>query len=181
MVKDTVRAFARHSRHPRTVLRETNRLLVERKRSGFVTAFIGFLNPDTGMLVYSSAGHPPPLLVTDGEVSPLESRSLPLGVFPKAEYRDTETKLQDGCPLLLYTDGITEVRHGGAFFGEEGLADSLKRLCVHPVEELPALLLGEALAFSDGILGDDIAMLAMRYLGKAGGRLDVSSCPSTAR
>ena len=178
LVKDTVRAFARQFRGPHIVLRETNRLLVEKNRPGFVTAFLGFLDPDTGTLVYSSAGHPAPLVVVDGHVSPLESIGLPLGVFPDTRYRDDETKLQEGSPVLLYTDGMTEVRRGDELFGERGLTNSLARLCAHPVEELPALLLNEALLFSDGRLEDDAAMLAVRYVGKVGWRGGNSSSTS---
>jgi serine phosphatase RsbU (regulator of sigma subunit)/PAS domain-containing protein len=165
LVKDTVRAFAQQFGRPHVVLRETNRLLVEKKRPGFVSAFLGFLDPQTGELVYSSAGHPPPLLVQNGHALPLELGGVPLGVFPDAHYRDGETTLEEGCPVLLYTDGITEVRNRDAHFGEAGLTASLERLCTHPVEELPALLLDEALLFSAGRLEDDVAMLAVRYLG----------------
>jgi serine phosphatase RsbU (regulator of sigma subunit) len=92
-------------------------------------------------------------------------------VFEDVRYRDAEAELQEGCPILLYTDGLTEVRRDGAILGEEGLARSLERLCVHPVEELPGLLLGEALLFSEGVLNDDLAILAVRYTGRNGLRV----------
>lgn len=170
LVKDVVHAFSHQFRRPRLVLRETNRLLVERNLPGFVTAFLGFLDPGSGTLVYSSAGHPPPLLLREGRAEPLESASSPLGVFADARYRDTATELQEGSLLLLYTDGITEVRGDREVYGEARLVEALVRRPEGSVHELPSKLLDEALAFSGGVLRDDVALLAIRYLGVTSGQ-----------
>jgi serine phosphatase RsbU (regulator of sigma subunit) len=167
LVKDTVHAFTHMFRHPHLVLRETNRLLVERNLTGFVTAFLAFLEPASGVLRYASAGHPPPLLMADGDVIPLESASLPLGVFADARYADSEAVVPTGSLLVLYTDGITEARTGSLLFGEDGLRGSLSRASHVGVEGLPAFLLAEALRFSHGRLGDDVAILAVSYEGSA--------------
>jgi PAS domain S-box-containing protein len=162
--KDVVHAFAHQFRRPHLVLRETNRLLIKKNLPGFVTAFLAFLDPKSGTLVYSSAGHPPPLLSAGGRVEPLVSASLPVGVFADARYRDTEIDIEEGSLLLLYTDGITEARRDGDLYGEERLAEALGRTSDRPVDELPSLLLGEALDFSGGTLRDDVALLAVNYL-----------------
>ena len=121
-VKDTVHAFAHQFRRPHLVLRETNRLLVERKFPGFVTVFLGFLDPSTGNLVFSSAGHPPPLLLADGGVvTQLESIHHPLGAFADAHYRDSYVDVKEGSVLLLYTDGVTDSRRDRELFGEDRL------------------------------------------------------------
>ena len=166
LVKDTVHAFAHQFRRPHLVLRETNRLLVEKGLPGFVTAFLGFLDVERGTLTYSSAGHPPPMLCAHGRVTLLESFSLPLGAFAGCRYRDTEAELETGSLLLLYTDGITEARRDGELFGEERLAASLERTWSVPIETLPSLLLEEAVAFSGGLLRDDAALLAVSYLAE---------------
>jgi PAS domain S-box-containing protein len=169
LVKDTIHAFAHQFRRPRLVLRETNRLLVEMNMPGFVTVFLGFLDRESGMLVYSSAGHPPPLLATDGQIALLQSMSVPLGVFADARYRDTETDIQEGSLLLLYTDGITEARRDADFFGEKRLVKALRGVRSGPIDALPSLLLDEALGFSGGLLRDDVALLVVKYLGMTGG------------
>ena len=168
--KDVIAAFAHQFRWPHLVLRETSRLLVEKNLPGFVTAFLGFLDPESGALVYSSAGHPPPLLSAEGQVESLSLAGTPLGVFADARYRDIETEIQKGSVLLFYTDGITEARRDGDLFGEQRLGEALGRMRDEPIDELPQLLLGEALDFSDGILRDDVALLAINYLGGAGGK-----------
>jgi sigma-B regulation protein RsbU (phosphoserine phosphatase) len=169
LVKDIVYAFAHQFRRPQLVLREANRLLVEKNLPGFVTVFLGLLDHESGTLIYSSAGHPPPLLSQDGQVERLKSVSSPMGVFADARYRDTETGIREGSLLLLYTDGITEARQDGDFFGERRLADALRRRRDRPIEEVPSLLLDEALDFSLGTLQDDVALLAVSYLGGRAG------------
>jgi serine phosphatase RsbU (regulator of sigma subunit) len=166
LVKDTVHAFAHQFSAPHHVLRETNRLLLEKKIAGFVTAFLGLLDPDTGILVYSSAGHPPPLFAEDGNVTLLESQSTPLGVFFDARYTDGTVAMKPGQTVILYTDGITEARRGDEFFGDDGLIEAVHALTAWPTEKLPSLLLERALAFSGGYLRDDLALLAVSYTGR---------------
>ncbi len=169
LVKDTVRAFSHQFRRPHLVLRETNRLLVEKHLPGFTTAFLGFLDPIEGRLVYSCAGHPPPLLMVGGAVTLLESPNVPLGAFASAHYRDSEVEIPGAGRLLLYTDGITEARKGDAFFGEADLVKAFIELSDHAVETLPSQLLQAVLAFSEGGLDDDVALLAVNLERRAPG------------
>ena len=166
LVKDTVRAFAHQFRRPHHVLRVTNRLLVEKDLPEYVTAFLGFLEPSSGVLTYCSAGHPPPMLVSDGNQTLLEAHSLPLGAFPGAYYRDGETLVRPASLLLLYTDGITDARRGTEVFGEERLSRSVTRMSPLEVEAIPGMLLADALSFSGDRLQDDVALLAVSYLGR---------------
>ena len=165
LVKDTVRAFAHQFRRPHHVLRVTNGLLVEKNLPAYVTAFLGFLEPRSGMLRYCSAGHPPPILLSDGDQTLLETNNLPLGAFPGASYRDGEALVHPASLLLLYTDGITDARQGAEVFGEERLSRSLSRMSRQDVEAVPRNLLADALRFSGERLQDDVALLAVSYLG----------------
>lgn len=167
LVRDSVYAFAQQFTRPHLVLRETNRLLVKQAIPGFVTAFVGFLSPDSGSMVYASAGHPSPLAQLGDSVRLLESCQLPLGVMIDASYRDYQVTLEPGSMLLLYTDGLTEARQNSDFFGEERLAESLRRQNGHGIESVPRLLLEEVTGFCGGLLADDAAVLAVRYIGLA--------------
>jgi serine phosphatase RsbU (regulator of sigma subunit) len=59
---------------------------------------------------WSSAGHPPPLLLhPDGRVDVLTHPvGLPLGVSPGRLRSDHRTSLPPGATLVLYTDGLIE-------------------------------------------------------------------------
>jgi PAS domain S-box-containing protein len=168
LVKDVVHAFAHQSVRPQEVLRRTNALLVEKELPGFVTLFLGVLDSDTGELRYALAGHPSPLLRrANGEVHALGSGSAPLGVHPEATWRPGAEELEAGDLLLLYTDGVIEVRRNGEFFGEKRLQTLLKRKRIS-VERLPHLVIDQVLAFSGGDLKDDVAVLALSLTGEVG-------------
>jgi sigma-B regulation protein RsbU (phosphoserine phosphatase) len=161
LVKDVAHAFTHQTLRTDEVLRLTNGLLVEKGQPGFVTLFLAILDPSTGALQYSSAGHPDPMLLrASGEVESLSSGSVPLGVFADAVWKSRETKMGPGDRLLLYTDGVTEARDGAEFFGKERLAEVM-RLTMAPVEDVPGLVLEQVLAFSGGSLHDDVALLAI--------------------
>jgi serine phosphatase RsbU (regulator of sigma subunit) len=168
MVKDVVHAFAHQFRRPSVVLRKTNELLVEKQTPGFVTLFLGVLDPEGGLLTYSSAGHPNALVRGSGnEVEPLRSGSAPLGVFGRYSWKDHDARLDKEDLLLLYTDGVIEARRDGEFFGQAGIANVLGRWPESSPEMLPQAVLSEVLAYSRGVLSDDVAILALRLSGDA--------------
>jgi serine phosphatase RsbU (regulator of sigma subunit) len=104
--------------------------------SWFVTACFAVLDPPSGSLEYSLAGHAPPIVIRARTGSP---ESLPaaggplLGPFPEASYESTRTRLEPGDALILYTDGLTEAEDiegrllgGDAVHTALGSAPSLK-------------------------------------------------------
>ncbi|MER6470944.1 PP2C family protein-serine/threonine phosphatase [Streptomyces collinus] len=90
-----------------------------------VTAFIDF---SRHLITYSSAGHPPPVLLRgDGTVELLDQATDPpldAAVEPGPRPEAT-TAFTDGDTLLLYTDGLIERRHQDIDTGLSQLADSL--------------------------------------------------------
>ncbi|GAB7024874.1 PP2C family protein-serine/threonine phosphatase [Geotalea toluenoxydans] len=111
--------------HPDQLLSFLNRTLYGRTQEDqFVTAFYGILDPDSGEFIFSSAGHPPPLLCkkTENSRAVCFDAGLPLGINPLEEYTTTRQILATGDIFLLYTDGITEAaRNDGEMFGLERL------------------------------------------------------------
>jgi len=85
----------------------------------------------TARLRWSSAGHPPPVLIrSDGTVTVLspEEPNLLLGFAPDIERFDAEVALSSGDVLLLYTDGLVEERGEGIDESIERLAETLSGL-----------------------------------------------------
>jgi serine phosphatase RsbU (regulator of sigma subunit) len=76
----------------------------------FVTLFYGILDPRTGVLRYTCAGHNPPLLyrANTGEVEPLRTPGIALGVIEDAVLGEAQTTMHHGDVLVCYTDGVTE-------------------------------------------------------------------------
>ncbi|MFE0516192.1 PP2C family protein-serine/threonine phosphatase [Streptomyces sp. NPDC058964] len=125
-----------------------------------VTTFIDF---DHRTITYSSAGHPPPLLVHgDGRVEfldgatdpPLDARPDPT---PRPEARTTFT---GGSTLVLYTDGLIERRGEDIDTGLARLADALRRHRAADPESLADGVLRELLP-PEGAT-DDTALVVVR-------------------
>jgi sigma-B regulation protein RsbU (phosphoserine phosphatase) len=114
-------------------------LLKDARRARFATAFIASFYSDAGELLFTNAGHVPPLwyrtstrewsLLTDSTPLSKEIVDLPLGIIAGTSYRQTAVQLEPGDLLLLYTDGISEsYDESGAQLGLERLLSIARNL-----------------------------------------------------
>jgi len=112
ILQSILHAYPAHITGPAELLTYANRHLCSKKIGGFVTAFLGIYQTDTGRLVYASAGHPPPLIKTAAnQLTSLDAvASYPLGIDSAESFKTATVQLRPGDTLLLYTDGITEAR-----------------------------------------------------------------------
>lgn len=165
LVKNALHAYLHEDHTVDRVLESVNRLFIRESPSAvFVTLFCGVLDLADGSFRYVQAGHPPGVIRRrdTGEVQFTEGFSPVIGIFPDADFHQRELMLGIGDRLLLYTDGIMEARHDGAFFGEEGVADFLRRWPKLPTRETPARLLDHVTEFVGGYLPDDVAVLCLQ-------------------
>ncbi len=166
-------ALAMERTSPAAVLSRVNEYLqnISSRRTMLTCCYI-VLDRDRGILRYSSAGHPPPLIIEgDTEAHFLSGgRGVPLGVVPAAAYTDAEYQLRGPATIVLYTDGLVERRGETIDVGLERLRDAVRghgvdveKLCDH----LTRTLLSEG-------CDDDVALLAARVQSLASARrLDV--------
>ncbi|MFG2797120.1 PP2C family protein-serine/threonine phosphatase [Streptomyces pseudovenezuelae] len=125
-----------------------------------VTTFIDF---DHGTLTYSSAGHPPPMLVhPDGRVECLDKATdPPLDARPDPMPRpQAATSFSSGATLALYTDGLVERRGEDIDTGLTRLAESLARHREDDPETFADAVLLELLP--PGGATDDTALVIVR-------------------
>jgi len=89
-----------------------NRLLWEPCRStdAYITLFYCVMNPYNKRLVYTSAGHNPPMIFTDNgsKYTSLSNTQMVIGVLQQVDYSPTEVPLHRGDVLIIYSDGLTE-------------------------------------------------------------------------
>lgn len=148
---------------PARVLSQTN-LVLGRSTDAetFVTTFVGLLDKRSGVLQYCNAGHTDPFLLrSGGGVESLPARSPLLGAFPELQFVPAQASLGAGDLLLLYTDGVTEARGPGGFFGTERIVSLLGRSTHVDVEDLADQILKEVTDYASAALGDDVAILAV--------------------
>jgi phosphoserine phosphatase RsbU/P len=143
----------------------SRRLFKKSPPERYVTAFIAALDPGSGRLSYTNAGHNPGLLFrADGSVQRLEANGMPLGLFPVVEYERVETTLARGELVLLYTDGITEAANPhGEEFGIDRLQNVVARYTREPLVAVAVAIETAVEVFADGTpFGDDRTMVLLR-------------------
>ncbi|MGY1795205.1 SpoIIE family protein phosphatase [Geodermatophilus sp. SYSU D00525] len=145
--------------------------------AGLATVACLVLDPATGRLTASTAGHPPPLLLTsDGSAVLLDGGHGPaLGVSGAGRRPETVSVLPPGATLLLYTDGLVE-RPGSLL--DEGLARLSAAAGARATAPLPALVDGVLTDLLGGPgADDDVAVLAAR-LHPAPLRVELTADPA---
>lgn len=162
-VKYLLRVFLRQFRDPAQAVEELNSLITEQAPSEeLVSLCVVVFDELAGTLRFASAGHPPAWLWHDGQVQPLRSTGPLLSLDPRAIYASREVPMDPGDVLLLYTDGLTEARSGEQLFGEDRVAQILRRDPGQDAETLCKTLLEAASDFATTPLSDDVALLAIR-------------------
>lgn len=127
----------------------------------YFTIFYGVFNKNSYEFTYSNAGHNclPIVYNNQGKIDLLELKGYPiLSLFEKVDYEEKSVRLKKDDMLLLYTDGITEVRDkDGNEFGTEGVVDLIKNNTEISISEIE----DNIIHFSWGELEDDIAIVRL--------------------
>jgi len=153
------------TRSPREVCARLNRILCEIAPVGkFVSFFYAVLDSTDNRLTYCNAGHNPPVLVrANGTARELNAAGAVLGQFPDWVYEQSETRLQAGDALLMFTDGLVEVcNHDDEPFGEERLVSIARENRGAGAEQLKTLLMRAASEHCGARFQDDATMIVLR-------------------
>lgn len=158
-----LRAIARSgSPSPAAVLTRLDQVMTGLRVPTLITAIVAAVERGevAVTLRWSSAGHPPPVLVrSDGIVEVLERMPEPLlGIAPATGRHDHQVDLRPGDTVLFYTDGLVERREWSLDEGTDWLVEQLRRRGREPLDELCDGLLAEL----GGSPEDDVALLAVR-------------------
>lgn len=136
--------------------------------SKFVTAVLALVDPETGTISLTNAGHCPPVVVRESEpfISELEGEGgLPLGVLRDAQYVTETYELgTDPYALFLYTDGVIEAMSAGQelFETHRLLAELGDLKTVNPQTLVKQVRKRLSLHSGTAPQSDDITMLACR-------------------
>jgi sigma-B regulation protein RsbU (phosphoserine phosphatase) len=153
---------------PGELMDRANRSIIADQQSKmFATVFVGYLDPDSGVLQFASAGHNPPLLyrAATGRGEYLQAPGVAMGLFEDATYEEETVTLAHGDVLVLYTDGITEATNADEEeFGEARLEDLVLQNASRPAQELTELIIETAMAFAteEGAVDDETLVVIKR-------------------
>jgi serine phosphatase RsbU (regulator of sigma subunit) len=153
-----------------SLLREAAQRETLHRAEDFTTALLAEIPRAGDCVRLVNRGHPPPLLMLDGEVRPLEpSRpALPLGLAPLGAdpgVLDT-VAFPQGAGLLMFTDGVTEARDADGIFYDPaaGLTGERPR----GPDELLAVVVADVHRHTGGRATDDMALLALTRTSRTG-------------
>jgi serine phosphatase RsbU (regulator of sigma subunit) len=110
-------------------------------------------------LTLALGGHPPPLLVREGEVTEVGSYGPLLGIHESIEVPNAHVELQVGDLVVAYTDGLIEDRHGR--FDEDDLRAFLATASGARPEEVVTALERRLAEERPGAPEDDVAIVAL--------------------
>jgi serine phosphatase RsbU (regulator of sigma subunit) len=163
-----LRASCQSVSEPGTILRRVNRALsADIADELFMSMFLCVLDPETGNFVYANAGQTNPVLLhaESGETEEFHVTGMALAVADDADY-DTRGpyKLQRGDTVVMFSDGLTELRQGEEMYGTERVVESIRRHSTGTAEELMEGIFADALAFAEGAAEplDDLTVAVLR-------------------
>ena len=165
--KTLIKSFAESGLPVHEVLTNVNTQLCQNNEAGmFVTAWMGILDLQTGLIKFANAGHNPPLVKhKDGSYEFLKGKvNFVLAGMDMVKYKEQELQLQPGDEIYLYTDGVTEAHNSNKeLFGENRLLESLNSTKGMSVEDICKKVKEDVDAFvCDAEQFDDITMLCVR-------------------
>jgi serine phosphatase RsbU (regulator of sigma subunit) len=156
-----IHAYAAQNDPPDAILSKLSKLVNVGRSGQLATILCALVDVDAHRLTVTSAGHLPPLLISDGTSTFVESEvGVPIGVRADAQYSSTSIDTAPAATLLAFTDGLVE-RRGESI--DEGLARLRRAASANHVslDELVGGLI-EDLRLDGG--DDDTAIAALRWL-----------------
>ncbi len=172
--KTVIRDYAERGDTPVEVFQSANNKLCEGNEAEmFITAWMGFLDTESGLVRFINAGHNPPVLIRKGQASFVPQHPNPaLAALEDVPYREQTLQLEPGDLLLLYTDGAPEASDAQEeMYGEERMLallsafygageEACRKVCRTLKEDIDRFV-GDAPQF------DDITMLCLYYGGSS--------------
>jgi PAS domain S-box-containing protein len=164
-LRSACRALLLQNTDPAQTLTALDRFATQLPGALCATVFCGVLDPATGELAYSSAGHPPAVVAHADGVTDLldQGRSRPLGVQRNEPRPEARYRVPGRATLLLYTDGLIERRRQPLTAGIDKVAAVVQEGRATALEDLASGVMSD-MAPETGF-DDDVALLLYRHPG----------------
>ncbi|MFH0880169.1 MAG: SpoIIE family protein phosphatase [Lentisphaerota bacterium] len=147
-----------------SIFKETSELM-------FATALYLMVDVTTGIVRYTTAGHPFPFLLSreKGTLEELSfspgARGPAIGLFNNSIYKNDERQLRPRDLLFFYTDGLSEAKSGNVEYSDSGrLNEILRSKMALPLSQLLNDLVADVREYSGSSeFEDDVCLLAMEW------------------
>ena len=155
---------------PSDVLRGLNETFkMTQKNDKYFTIWYAVYNRVKRQLVYSSAGHPPALLLSGRsdsfiQVQRLKTPSLPAGMFPDADYIDECCEIVEPSTLYIFSDGIYEINQSdGTIWGLDPFVQLLTDCRSKNTRDLDQILEAIKAVNPKEYFDDDLSLLEINF------------------
>jgi serine phosphatase RsbU (regulator of sigma subunit) len=157
--------------------RSLNALLCKKTATErYSSLFWGYYEPNSSMLRYVNAGHPPPILFRRNESGAFELLRLEnggpvLGLLPEGQYEQGEQRIMTKDLLVAFSDGIIEAPNAAnEEFGETRLIGVVQDAWNTSPENIRDAVLGAVRDFvKDAPVADDQTLVVVRFNQKRDG------------
>ena len=159
---------------PDAILESLNRSFPFERFESYFTIVYATLDFTRGILAYSCAGHPPPVLLSaTGTLEELPCKGPIIGLQNNQLFGRGFKRLEHGDKLVLYTDGITECRNGeDELFGKRRFLQVLREHHERPVQNIADAVSASLKNHLNGAPPeDDISMMVVAYKQTGGNQL----------
>jgi serine phosphatase RsbU (regulator of sigma subunit) len=172
LARYTVRTASSPDSPPSEILRTLHdSISAERADMRFCTAALARIQAPangngTAHVTVALGGHPLPLVLRkDGQVDSIGEPGTLLGALPSPVIADTDATLAVGDTLVLYTDGVLDVRDRNQRDDPEWLTQELSRSAGKSADEIADQITKAAVERHGGEPRDDIAILVLNRQG----------------
>lgn len=155
---------------PSDVLRGLNETFQMTERNDkYFTIWYGVYNRVKRQLMYASGGHPPGILLSGSpasfiQVKRLQTRGLPVGMFPNAPYLDECCEVIEPSTLYIFSDGIYEINQAdGAIWGLDPFVELLADCRNRSVSNLDNVLHALKSVNPKDYFDDDVSLLEINF------------------
>ena len=167
LARHTLRTASMLHDDPADIVDLLNRAMLAQGVHAFCTVVYARLCPVAGggiHVEFANAGHPAPIVLrADGRVEKLDGGRGPLvGAIADAEFTADSLELAPGDVVVLYTDGVTEVRTSDPSLGDRELVATVTAQRGASAAEIAQAVERRAVELQNGHPRDDIAVLAVR-------------------
>lgn len=135
-------------------------------KKDFVTFFVAEIDTQRAVLRYVNAGHPPPLVYSQGDFHSLSQRTIPLGLYPTLpQLIMGEENFTHGSLFVSFTDGLLEQTDlQGEQYGEERLRKFVQNHAELNAAPFTQELLSELKTFGQGKeFNDDVGIAVAKF------------------
>jgi sigma-B regulation protein RsbU (phosphoserine phosphatase) len=153
---------------PENVLNRINKAFPFERFDSYFSIIYLTVDLYEGCLTYSCAGHPPPFLLgVDKTVEILDRRGPVIGLGKDVSFGRATKRLNRGDKIILYTDGLLEVRNSTAeFYGRNRCYETIKSCAGGAAQDTVRKIYKSVKKFGQGNKpDDDISILVVEYTG----------------